>query len=56
MAVEDRAALVARAVIDLLSTALRGAELRDQLVELLRDEIADARHEAVADRELCDDA
>ena len=56
MAVEDRAILVARAVIDLLSTALREGELHRHLAKLLRDEIADVQREAVADRGLNDDA
>jgi hypothetical protein len=56
MAIEDRAALVARAVIELLSAALREGELHRHLAELLRDEIADVQREAVADRDLSDDA
>jgi len=52
MAVEDRGALVARAIIDLLNAALPQPELHLQLVELLRDEFADVQREAVAYREL----
>ena len=54
MAVEDRANLMARAVIDLLNAALRQPELQHQLVSLLRDEIANGQR--VADREFDRDA
>jgi hypothetical protein len=50
----DRASIVARAVVDLLATTIRTGEFPKQLEQLLRDEFADERREAAADRELPD--
>jgi hypothetical protein len=44
--VNDRAAVVARAILALLTAS----EFRQQLEELLRDEFADERRQAIADR------
>lgn len=47
----NRAAVVVTAVLHVISTALRDATLRQQLEELLRDELADVERQAAAERE-----
>jgi hypothetical protein len=44
--VDDRATVVARAILALLTTK----EFREHLIELLREEFADERRQAVADQ------
>jgi hypothetical protein len=52
----DRAAVVARAVAELFIATMCAEEFRKQLRELSRDEFADERRQAVADRSLDPDA
>jgi adenosylmethionine-8-amino-7-oxononanoate aminotransferase len=49
----DRAAAVALAILEIIKQ-VRGAELRRQIETLLREELADERRQAVADRSLPD--
>jgi hypothetical protein len=49
----DRAAAVTRVILEIVKQT-RGAELRRHLEELLREEFADERRQAVADRSLPD--
>jgi hypothetical protein len=46
----DRAAVAATALMQIFATA-QGPELRQTLEDYLRDELADVKHQAIADRE-----
>ena len=52
----DRAAIVARAVVEQMLAALHDEELRCRLKDLLRDEFADVERQAIADRRVDPDA
>jgi hypothetical protein len=50
----DRAAVVARTVMSIITTAAAPEDLRNQVLQLLREEFEDERCQAVAERTLVD--
>ncbi len=50
----DRAAAIATAVLRIIADTLQGQELRQQIENALRDEIADIERQAAADRPTAD--
>jgi hypothetical protein len=51
---QDRAAVVARTVMSIITTAAAPEELHDQVLQLLREEFEDECRRAAADRGLPD--
>ena len=51
----DRAAIVTTTLLQIFSSSTPWSGLRHHVEELLRDEFADVKRQAIADRELGDD-
>ena len=52
--VDDRAAVTARAILSIVATSRSHVEALHAIAVYLRDEFADERRQAIADRELAD--
>lgn len=52
----DRAAVTTTATLQLILSSSAPAAARDPIEALLRDELADIEHKAIADRRIDDDA